>query len=61
MLWLPWHVRMTRVMDSKDRIIKILALLLLMMTAVAMYQRTNYENELNTLRHTNKRNYEANR
>ena len=61
MLWLPWHVRMTRVMDSKDRIIKILALLLLMMTAVAMYQRTNYENELNTLRHINKKNYETNR
>ena len=61
MLWLPWHVRMTRVMDSKDRIIKILALLLLMMTAVSMYQRTNYENELNTLRHINKKNYEANR
>lgn len=56
-----WHVHMTQEMDHKDRIIKILALLLLMMTAVAMYQRTNYENELNTLRHINKKNYEANR
>jgi len=48
-------------MDHKDRIIRILALLLLLMTAVAMYQRTNYENELNTLRHNNKKNYETNR
>lgn len=52
---------MTRVMDSKDRIIKILALLLLMMTAVAIYQRTNYENELNTLRHNNNKKNETNR
>jgi hypothetical protein len=48
-------------MDNKDRVIRVLAFLLLIMTAVAMYQRTNYENELNTLRHINKKNYETNR
>jgi hypothetical protein len=38
-------------MDNKDRIIKVLAALLLMMIAVAAYQRTEYENELGSMRH----------
>ena len=38
-------------MDNKDRIISILATLLLMMIAVVAYQRTVYEDELGSIRH----------
>lgn len=42
---------MTQPMDNKDRVIKVLAALLLMMIAVAAYQRTEYEDELGSMRH----------
>jgi len=38
-------------MDNKDRVISILAALLLMMIAVVSYQRTVYEDELGSMRH----------
>jgi len=42
---------MTQPMDNKDRVISILAALLLMMIAVVSYQRTVYEDELGSMRH----------
>ena len=42
---------MTQPMDNKDRVISVLAALLLMMMAVVSYQRTVYEDELGSMRH----------
>ena len=42
---------MTQPMDNKDKVISILAALLLMMIAVVSYQRTVYEDELGSMRH----------
>lgn len=42
-------------MDHKDKIIKLLAALLLVVIGIAMYQRTAYEQELNSLRHVIKK------
>lgn len=52
---LLWHVYMEKVMDHKDKIIKLLAALLLVVIGIAMYQRTTYEQELNSLRHVIKK------
>ena len=42
---------MTQPMDNKDKVISILAALLLMMMAVVSYQRTVYEDEMGSMRH----------
>lgn len=42
---------MTQPMDNKDKVISILAALLLMMMAVISYQRTVYEDEMGSMRH----------
>jgi hypothetical protein len=38
-------------MENKDRVIKVLAFLLLVMIGVAMYQRTEYEDEIDSLKY----------
>jgi hypothetical protein len=38
-------------MDNKGRAIQVLATLLLVVIAIAIYQRTQYENEVQSLRH----------
>ena len=50
-------------MDSRDKIIKLLAALLLAVIGIAIYQRTTYEQELGSLRHVikNQKENEANR
>jgi hypothetical protein len=42
---------MTQTMDNKGKAIQVLAILLLIVIGLAMYQRTEYENELNSMRH----------
>jgi hypothetical protein len=38
-------------MDNKDRAIQVLAALLLMVIGLAIYQRTQYEDELKSMSH----------
>jgi len=38
-------------MDNKDKAIQVLAALLLIVIGLAIYQRTQYENDLKTMEH----------
>jgi hypothetical protein len=38
-------------MENKDKVIKVLAFFLLVMIGVAMYQRTEYEDEIDLLKY----------
>jgi hypothetical protein len=38
-------------MDNKDKVIQVLAILLLIVIGIAIYQRTQYEDEVRSVRH----------
>lgn len=42
---------MTQLMDNKDRAIQVLALSLLVVIGLAIYQRTKYEGDVQSMRH----------
>lgn len=51
MLWSLWPALTSQMMDNKGRAIQVLAALLLVVIAIAIYQRTKYESEVQSLRH----------
>jgi hypothetical protein len=51
MLWLPWHALTRQMTDNKDKAIQVLAILLLIVIGIAIYQRTQYEDEVRSVRH----------
>jgi hypothetical protein len=55
MLLSPWLDHTRQMTDSKDKIIRLLAALLLVVISIAIYQRTTYEQELSSLRHVIKK------
>ena len=51
MLWLLWPALMTQQTDNKGKAIQVLAILLLIVVAIAIYQRSKYEDELQSMKH----------